>query len=188
MTAARLLQRQVVGLAVLAVAAGVAALWLAVVIVPGLHRALAAGQQAAGAARVEVLQAAVERRAVHRVAPPDLLFRAAFPSAADRGRRVSALLGLAVQHGLVSPRSEYRLQPEVRLGLAAYRVDLPVAGSYPALRAFIEDALRADPALALEQLRLRRARAASGEVEAELQFRLWMAADADLAGAVVTSP
>jgi hypothetical protein len=53
----------------------------------------------------------------------------------------------------------------LQLGLAA-------RGRYADLRAFVAEALRADPALALDRLSLRRASPAVADLEADLQWSL----------------
>ena len=52
------------------------------------------------------------------------------------------------------------------------RIDLPVNGTYPALRAFLAEVLDENPALLLESLELTRDDIASTELEARLRFVL----------------
>ncbi|CAD5373513.1 conserved hypothetical protein [Rubrivivax sp. A210] len=104
-----------------------------------------------------------------------LAFREAFAPPASRAARVAALLALAEGHGLTLRRAEFRHQAEPALGLARYRITLPAEGGYAALRDFIAASLAADPALALDALRL--ARAEGGGLRAELRFTLWTRLD-----------
>jgi hypothetical protein len=55
-----------------------------------------------------------------------------------------------------------------------YQINLPVTGNYPAVRAFVAEALEREPSLALDGMRLTRERMDSGEIEAELRFTLYL--------------
>lgn len=99
---------------------------------------------------------------------------AGLPPDSERQARTAALLSLATELGLPWPRSEFRYQADRELGLAQYRVAMQVNGRYGALRDFVAEALRRDPALALETLRLRRDPGQPGEVKAELAWVLHM--------------
>jgi len=99
---------------------------------------------------------------------------ASLPPDSQRQARTAALMGLAAELGLPWPRSEFRYQSDRELGLAQYRVAMQLSGRYGALRDFVAEALRRDPALALDGLRLRRDAAKPGEVKAELNWVLHM--------------
>lgn len=97
---------------------------------------------------------------------------ASLPPDAARQARTAALLALAGELGLPWPRSEFRYQADRELGLAQYRVAMQLSGGYGALRGFVAEALRRDPALALESVRLRRE--PNGTLKAELAWVLHM--------------
>jgi hypothetical protein len=99
---------------------------------------------------------------------------ASLPPDSERQARTAALMGLTVELGLPWPRSDFRYQADRELGLAQYRVAMQLSGRYGLLRDFVAEALRRDPALALESLRLRRDAARPGEVQAELGWVLHM--------------
>lgn len=99
---------------------------------------------------------------------------ASLPPDSQRQARTAALIGLAAEQGLPWPRSEFRYQADRELKLAQYRVALQVSGNYAAIRSYVAEALRRDPALALESLRLRREPGAAGRVQAELSWVLHM--------------
>ena len=66
-------------------------------------------------------------------------------------------------------QASYRL--EDRGGhLAAYRITLPLRGSYPRIRHFIGSALQAMPTLAIDALRFERKRSDDVEIDAELRL------------------
>lgn len=160
-------------LAVALLLAGVG-LWLATV--PSGRAALADDEHALQAARRRLAAARAERAAEAgaRVVDPGAAFLAAFPPEAQRHRRVTNLLSLAAGMGLQPVRSDLRVAPEPSLGLARVRLVLPLAGSYVQLRRFIDQALRDDPALSLDQLRLERRDADAADLRAELQWSFWM--------------
>jgi transcriptional regulator with GAF, ATPase, and Fis domain len=108
-----------------------------------------------------------------QAADPQAQFLAAFPPQAQRQQRLAAVWALAQQQSLVLRRSEFRASADERLGLARYRISLPLEGSYSAVRAFIESALLQDPALSVDRLRLDRSEPGSPTVRAELQLSLW---------------
>lgn len=142
--------------------------------VPPLQQA-----QAQAEARLRQARAAARAaRAVQAVAPTQRVdarerFIHSFPVAAQRQQRLGALWSLAREQGLALRRSEFRAVSDASLGLARYRITLPLEGSYPALRGFIEQALLRDPALSLDRLRLDRADPTSPVLRAELQLSLW---------------
>lgn len=95
---------------------------------------------------------------------------ASLPPDSERQARTAALLALTTELGLPWPRSEFRYQADRELGLAQYRVAMQLNGRYGALRDFVAEALRRDPALALDSLRLRRE--PNGQLKAELAWVL----------------
>lgn len=99
-------------------------------------------------------------------------FTASLPPDSERQARTAALLALAAELGLPWPRSEFRYQSDRELGLAQYRVAMQLSGGYGALRGYVAEALRRDPALALDALHLRRE--PGGELKAELAWVLHM--------------
>jgi len=165
--------------AVAALAIGLGALASALVWKPRLERELDAQTSATLDTRDRALRLVQERGTVVAPEPSDERFRAAFPDPDARGQRVAALLALAAKNGVVSRRSDYRVTVERDLGLAVYRINLPATGRYASLRGFVEAALHDDAALALDVIRMRRAQPGAAEVQAELQFGLWMNAGGD---------
>ena len=102
---------------------------------------------------------------------------ASLPPDSERQARTAALLALTTELGLPWPRSEFRYQADRELGLAQYRVAMQLSGPgnrYGALRDFVAEALRRDPALALDSLRLRRE--PGGMLKADLAWVLHMKA------------
>jgi len=81
----------------------------------------------------------------------------------ERLHRLARLAGLDLAQG------EYRLERRAT-GLWAYRANLPVRGSYPALRNFTAAVLRDMPGTSIEALRFERKMAAETELEAQLRI------------------
>lgn len=158
--------------------------FLAAVGLPRGRAALQADEQALHDARLRAAQALQRRAAQDVAADPAERFLAAFPAAGERHRRLTNLLALAAGMGLQPRRSEVRSLPEAELGMTRVRLVLPLSGPYEGLRAYVDQALRDDPALSLDLLRIERSDAQAGELRAELQWSLWMRADpaADRAG------
>lgn len=93
------------------------------------------------------------------------------PAAAAALRRLFDAAGRA---GLQLDQGEYRLTEVGSAHLRRYQLSLPVAGSYPAIRAFIMQAINDDPALALVAVRLRRERIEVTDLDAVLNFTLYL--------------
>ena len=70
--------------------------------------------------------------------------------------------------------SEYRMVRDDGWKLARYEMMLPVRGGYPQMRAFIADALRAVPAMALVDIVIKREGVDSDSLEASLKFHLYL--------------
>lgn len=99
-------------------------------------------------------------------------WRQTLPLASLRQQRLADLLEMGLRLGLVSSRTEHRLTVDAASGLERLRVTMPLSGGYAQLRQYIEAALRHDPALSLDSLKLRRANPQAPELEAELQWSL----------------
>lgn len=96
------------------------------------------------------------------------------PTAADALPQVMRLTELAEKRGLKLSQGDYRLNRDREAGVSAYQMHYPVAGSYVALRQFINDALDQFPALALEEVLIRRNTIGAADVEARLRFTLYL--------------
>jgi hypothetical protein len=69
-------------------------------------------------------------------------------------------------------QGEYRLERRPS-GLWAYRVTLPVRGSYPQLREFLSAVLKDMPVASIEGLRFERKKAAEAQLEAQVRLTLY---------------
>ena len=90
-----------------------------------------------------------------------------------------ALLGkvqrAAKDNGLDLEKGEYKVSHERDFPLSRYQITLPVKGTYPQVRAFVNDVLAGVPAAALEDLTLKRETAGDPQVEARVRFTVFLA-------------
>lgn len=94
-----------------------------------------------------------------------------FPPAAGLTDQLERLHRMARRAGLELAQGEYRLDRR-GAGLWAYRVTLPVRGSYSQMRDFVDAVLKEMPIASIEALRFERKKAADIELEAQLRLTL----------------
>jgi Tfp pilus assembly protein PilO len=94
-----------------------------------------------------------------------------FPSSAELPNELERLHRLARRAGLELAQGEYRLERR-SAGLWAYRVTLPVRGSYPQLRDFLGTLLKDMPIASLDALRFERKKVVEAQLEAQLRVTL----------------
>lgn len=155
------------GLAGLGLLAG--ALLLQGVQVSSVQRAVAAQHERLAALHVTTAWPA---------APAPVPFNplAELPPAGAAAQQIGELERLARAHGFDLPRGQYSVSPLAATPLQRWQLVLPVVTSYPALHAFIAAALERQPNLTLDELKLKRDRIESGELQAELHLSLFMEA------------
>lgn len=98
-------------------------------------------------------------------------FYSLFPASGDLTNEVERLHRLARRAGLDLAQGEYRLERRT-VGLWAYRVNLPVRGTYAQLRAFGSSVLKEMPVASIEALRFERKKAADPQLEAQVRLIL----------------
>jgi len=96
-------------------------------------------------------------------------FYGLFPPTERLAEEVARIHRLARGAGLDLDQGEYRLERR-SVGLWAYRINLPVRGTYPQLREFMGTLLRDVPVASLESLRFERKRAADAQLDAQLRL------------------
>src|SRR5262245_2120887 len=99
-------------------------------------------------------------------------FHAAFPPVERLGAEVEALHAHARGAGLHLQQGEYRLESK-NGGLTAYRVTLPVRGSYGQIRQFVGRVLKAMPIASVDAVRFERKRAADTQLEAQVRLTIY---------------
>lgn len=98
-------------------------------------------------------------------------FYGLFPPAEQLTDEVARLHRLGRGAGLDLAQGEYRLERRPG-GLWAYRVNLPVRGTYAQLREFVGALLKDMPIASIEGLRFERKRAADTQLEAQVRVTL----------------
>jgi hypothetical protein len=99
-------------------------------------------------------------------------FESLFPSASDLTGEVERLHALARGAGLDLAQGDYRLERRPA-GLWAYRITLPVRGSYAQCRDFLAAVLKEMPIASIDALRFERKRAAETQIEAQIRVTLY---------------
>jgi len=105
-------------------------------------------------------------------------FHNLFPPAGGLTDELERLHRLARRAGLELAQGEYRLEKRAT-GLWAYRVSLPVRGSYSQMRGFVDAVLKEMPIASIEALRFERKKAADAELEAQLRLTLHLRPSGD---------
>lgn len=95
-----------------------------------------------------------------------------FPPLARLPDELERLYGLARAAQLDLLRGDYRLDPGDG-PLRAYRVSLPLRGTYPRIRQFLRATLASMPIASIDALRFERERAGEPQLRAQLQLTLY---------------
>lgn len=138
----------------------------------GAHQQTVRAQQA----RLAALQEMAVRRAATPAPPPPLNPLALLPPTGEASHLIGEVERLARAHGLALPRGQYSVSPLTGTSLQRWQLVLPVVGSYPALHAFIATVLERLPNLTLDELKLKRDRIESTQLQAELRLSLFVEA------------
>ena len=101
-------------------------------------------------------------------------FLARFPEAKGITPALTRLHAAARRQGVQIEQAEFRFSNEAGEPLLRYLIVLPVKSDYRALRGFVREALRELPALALEEVNLRRSDVKAAALDAQLRFVLFV--------------
>ena len=88
----------------------------------------------------------------------------------ELGTVVTTVFEVAEKHGLVLAQAEYKLEFDKAGGFYTYQMRLPVRGTYPRLRGFVDATLARIPYAALEDVDFKRDAIGTTEAEARLRF------------------
>ena len=125
--------------------------------------------------KLAVLQQAAARREAEP-APLPLNPLATLPPMGEASQLVGEVERLAHAHGLTLPRGQYSVSPLTGTSLQRWQLVLPLDAPYPALHAFLAAALERLPNLTLDELKLKRDRIESTQLQAELRLSLFVEA------------
>jgi hypothetical protein len=89
-------------------------------------------------------------------------------------QQIKVLFDLAKDAGLSLHQADYRPGFDKNGNFHTYQIQLPVTGSYSAVRQFCESTLLALPYASLDEMSFKREAVASGKLEAKLRFTLYL--------------
>lgn len=95
-----------------------------------------------------------------------------FPGKNDLPQVLRQIVTIAGAAGLTLEKGSYEIAATDADSIVRYRLSLPIRGTYPQVRQFIENTLTAVPTVALESLQIQRNEIADSVVTADLQFAL----------------
>lgn len=98
-------------------------------------------------------------------------FYASFPPVERLTDEIAALHAHAKSTGLRLRQAEYRLEAG-EAGLVAYRVTLPIRGSYSELRGFVSRVLEQMPTASVDGMSFQRRKASEGVLEAQVRLTI----------------
>lgn len=94
------------------------------------------------------------------------------PARDELPRYLGEIVSIAATTGLSLDRGDYEFSDTQSSAISSYRLTLPVRGSYPQVRQFIEETLAAIPVVALESLRVERNTVSDQIIAADLEFAI----------------
>jgi hypothetical protein len=99
-----------------------------------------------------------------------------FPPFESAPKWLRTLYAVAEREKLELVQGSYRMTDDQVLGLAYYRILLPVRGGYPQIRGFVAGVLDEIPALALEGIVLQREKVGDSMIDAKISLTLHLQA------------
>lgn len=108
-------------------------------------------------------------------APSDItrIFYDVLPTQTEASSKISEILRVATDNGLVINKVEYE-QPLSVSPLIQYQIKLPLTGNYMQIRQFINQVLNTLPSIALNDISLKREDIATDLVDAQIKFTLYL--------------
>jgi hypothetical protein len=139
------------------------------------------------------LQARLRREArqmsASTTAPPSNLqaFRAALGDIREAELAVRTMFAEADKQLLELDQADYKLSYDKAGGFYAYSVQMPVRGSYLALRIFCEQVLLALPYASLDDIGFKRRATGETDLDVKLHFTLYLAGPPDYAAGIAAT-
>lgn len=122
--------------------------------------------------RLQQLKLGAASRALPPPAPLNPL--AGLPPTGKAAQLIGELEQLAQAHGLTLPRGQYSVAPLKTASMQHWRLVLPLETDYPTLHAFLAAALERLPNLSLDELKVKRDRIESDQLQVELRLGLFV--------------
>ncbi len=109
-------------------------------------------------------------------APPAIALNplANLPPTGEAAQLIGELEQLARTHGMTLPRGQYSMASVDGVAMQHWRLVLPLETDYPTLHAFLAAALERLPNMSLDELKLKRERIESSQLQAELRLSLFI--------------
>jgi len=127
--------------------------------------------------KVDAVKANPKRNVSNRTNndPSDItrIFYDVLPTQTEASSKISEILRVATDNGLVINKVEYE-QPLSVSPLIQYQIKLPLTGSYMQIRQFINQVLNTLPSIALNDISLKREDIATDLVDAQIKFTLYL--------------
>jgi len=101
-------------------------------------------------------------------------FYAAFPQAGQLPELLGKIFHSAEDQGLLLEQGEYRIVGGAGSTLAQYQITLPVHGTYPQIRKFVDGALQEVPTLSLDSIHFERQKVADNGVDAKIRLVVYL--------------
>lgn len=101
-------------------------------------------------------------------------FYAGFPSVASAPNWLEFIHDAARDNHLELVQGDYRIAPGEQGGLTQYRITLPLRGTYPAIRGFINTVLTQMPVASLDNVAFERQKIGDTSVQVTLHLTLYM--------------
>jgi len=99
-------------------------------------------------------------------------FVAALPGRNDVPRVLGSVVAVAAATGIELEQGRYELVAGDAGGIDRYEMAIPVVGTYPQIRQFVENVLAREPGVTLDSMRLERSSVADTTVAADLRFSI----------------
>lgn len=144
--------------------------------IPALQAQLSAQQEAARIAEAALAEASLVAPVAQPTLPEERLaqFFAILGDKRYQEQQVKSLFAIAGKTGLLLRQAEYKPSFEKNGGFHTYQVNLPVKGSYVAVRQFSEQTLLAIPFASLDEMHFKRESIGAQTLEAQLRFTLYL--------------
>lgn len=166
----QLLVARVGGLALLAIALSVVAVAGHFAVLPKLQELIEANFRAQAVVRAQPAESHLAQQVRTRYDE----FRLRLAPLNEHRNHLKALFKEAADSGVSLSQGDYRLQPDSDCNCQALQITLPIRGTYPQIRAFVDAALAKIPPLSLDEISFRRENVKSPVVEAQLRLTLYL--------------
>lgn len=140
------------------------------IVLPKLQEAIEANHDALSVARI-VPDASNAR---HQMTVRYGEFTARLGDLNERGHYLKTLFREAAEAGVTLSQGDYHTQADTDCACQQLQVILPIRGTYPQIRAFVDAALEKIPSLSLDEISFRRDSVKTPAVEARLRLTLFL--------------